>query len=79
MNTNVNNEAILLNEQILKAEESIRFTEKILQEKLEDIKTFGMPRNPSSCLQVNRHLDYLRQTLKKEKAELAALPGFVSL
>jgi hypothetical protein len=73
MNTNTNNEAIV------KVEEKIRFTEKMLQDKLDDIEMFGMPRNPSSCLQMNRHLDYLRQTLRQDKAELAELKGSVEL
>jgi hypothetical protein len=73
MNTNTNNEAIV------KVEEKIRFTEEMLQNQLAEIKMFGMPRNPSSCLQVNRQLNYLRQTLQQEKAELAELKGSVEL
>jgi hypothetical protein len=64
---------------ISKVEEKIRITEEILQDKLSEIKRFGMPRSPSSCLQVNRQLDYLRQTLKEEKAELAELTGSIEL
>jgi hypothetical protein len=73
MNTNTNNEAIA------KVEEKIRFTEEMLQNQLAEIKMFGMPRNPSSCLQVNRQLNYLRQTLKEEKAELAELTDSTEL
>lgn len=71
MNTNTSNE------QILKLEDSIRVTQQILQDKLNEIEMFGMPRSPSSCLQMNRHLDFLRQSLKEDKAKLAELQGIV--
>jgi hypothetical protein len=73
MNINTNNEAII------EVEEKIRFTEKMLQNQLAETEMFGMPRNASSCLQVNRQLNYLRQTLQQEKAELAELKGSVEL
>ncbi len=71
MNTN--------SEAISKVEEKIRFTEKILQDKLSEIEMFGMPRSPSSCLQMNRHLDHLYASLKQHKAELAELTGSTEL
>jgi hypothetical protein len=71
MNTNTNNE------QVLKLEDSIRVTQQILQDKLNEIKMFGMPRSSGSCLQMNRHLDFLRQNLREDKAKLAELQGIV--
>ena len=79
MNININNEAILLNEEILWAEKSLRNTQEMLQEKLNHIEMFGMPRSANSCLQMNRQLDILYKAVAEKKAELAALPGFVSL
>lgn len=66
-------------EAIVKVQEKIRFTEEILQDKLSQIEMFGMPRNPSACLQMNRHLDHLYTSLKQHKAELAELTGSTEL
>jgi hypothetical protein len=79
MNITINNEAILLNQQIMWAERDLANTQAMLKEKLDHIETYGLPMNPSSCLQTNRQLQQLRQSIKQQKEELAELPSFVSL
>jgi hypothetical protein len=79
MNTLINNEAILLNEEILWAEKSLRNTQAMLDSLLGKVDRFGMPMNPSSCSWTNRQIGILRQSIKKEKAELAELPSFTNL
>jgi hypothetical protein len=79
MNITINNEAILLNQQIMWAERDLANTEAMLKEKLDRIERYGLPMNPSSCLAANRQLQQLRKSIKEQKADLAELPSFVSL
>jgi len=79
MNETINNEAILLNQQIMWAERDLANTQAMLKEKEDHIERYGLPMNPSSCLQTNRQLQQLRQSIKRQKEELAELPSFVSL
>ena len=79
MNITINNEAILLNQQIMWAERDLANTQAMLKEKEDRIERYGLPMNPSSCLQTNRQLQQLRQSIKRQKEELAELPSFVSL
>jgi hypothetical protein len=51
----------------------------MLKEKEDRIERYGLPMNPNSCLAENRQLQQLRQSIKRQKEELAELPSFVSL
>jgi hypothetical protein len=79
MNVTINNEAILLNNEILWAEKRLSDTQAMLKERLDRIERYGLPRNPSSCLAENRQLDHLNQSIRRLKAELAELPSFTNL
>ena len=79
MNETINNEAFLLNQQIMWAERDLANTQAMLKEKEDRIERYGLPMNPNSCLAENRQLQQLRQSIKRQKEELAELPSFVSL